>query len=1304
MVKNFHSLRGRPGGSPVVGKSPMRSRRRSGAGGKSTSSAGAMAINRTGSSSTRTGSASSAPPPVAANINVAVRVRPENEREQAGNYDKVVEVIDKSMLVFDRQGDGDDVFFFKGKRQGMRDLNKKAKKDKTFTFDNVYGPDSTNEEVFESTTKNVVSTLLEGYNCCVFAYGATGAGKTFTMLGSKEKPGIISLTMSEVFNRVEQLNEETTFEIFMSYLEVYNETIRDLLDTNKVLNVREDTKNGTSIPGLSVHKPRGPDEVLKLLKYGNSNRSQHPTDHNKESSRSHAVMQIIVQQKAKDSGLSAEVKTAKLSMIDLAGSEKGTATGHKGARFREGANINKSLLALGNCINALASGAKYIPYRDSKLTRLLKDSIGGNCATVMIANVSPSSLTYEDTLNTLKYADRAKKIKIDLKKNVVSVDFHIGQYAKIVEDLRTEIVTLKEKIKSLEDENVTLKEDGGGGRMEVVGEDVLLSTNEGEDDLSQVSILKAQLSQLIQRQQDYDMLQARLAEFERLETENQNLKARLESAVKRAAGPVHPGGAQHWEDAEFNSLLDLRRHLVESIGNTQSLISSLTLRLHFKEQLTDRANAVCLVELQKEKTVMKTRNATEFLRKKIDKKKERINDLISKLESLNTKINEHLMNNPHPHSHRLMSLHSALDEHKAENSMLHEVIHCMEQELNRVHSELSSALPLLTRNEKIVRGHGMQSKEDTAKFSELQEQIQGNKQITFEAGLKDSASKGAVISVYKQVSRLNLPNLQLTTRSTSVEQRGLFGAADNTFASMEDSEMDSYCKSINSPAKQLNFNKDFEEIEHDGATDISMKQNLMNPLNPQTKEAKNSQAYAGENGSNIAETSGGKDLTTSDERRHCTEQIEIPSFKSSNIPEPSLDDTSEIMPATPVVPLVKPAAARRVGTYILPATPQITQTGGQTRRSLSRGNSTTDTSFIDTPTGEAGDEIKQAEAGTKLDFVNNVEPGDLPPAVSDRVTHPDSLNKEEELTGTPTGKRTADRSHEDDQAVETPGKKAKLDGTFDNTSSAAWLSHRSVHNECPETPVAPPKSTELTDQTFTADSPSSSPARQGLNETVTLGVKLDEQCGLGSGAEKENQPAVLPAGGLNSTFPIEQDEPMEVDSTKSVPDMSYIMPRAVKGSNWLRTSPRSPVKAGMFISPRGLAPGITRPTSKRGTPSPLRQSTLIDLKATSAGKDNKWSKEGNAKRTMVKRKLTSMSTSVLPKPGTSSQPISFRSTIQRVNPSAGKDAAESRPGNNYMSATTASKLKTGSDAKLKVGAAGGSKLKRSTSFKNPNKL
>lgn len=221
----------------------------------------------------------------------------------------------------------------------------------------------------------------------------------------------------------------------------------------KPLAVREDPQRGVCVSGLTLHKPTSAEELLGMLEFGNNNRTQHPTDANAQSSRSHAVFQVFVRQKDRTAGLQANFTMGKMSLIDLAGSERAIVTSNRGERFREGANINKSLLALGNCINALAdkeNKSGHIPYRDSKLTRLLKDSLGGNCRTVMIAAVSPSGLSYEDTYNTLKYADRAMNITCKVVKNEVSVDMHVSRYAKIVEELRLEISELKKKLFSNE--------------------------------------------------------------------------------------------------------------------------------------------------------------------------------------------------------------------------------------------------------------------------------------------------------------------------------------------------------------------------------------------------------------------------------------------------------------------------------------------------------------------------------------------------------------------------------------------------------------------------------------------------------------------------------------------------------------------------------------------------------------------------------------------------------------------------------------------------------------------------------------
>ncbi|XP_066513217.1 kinesin-like protein KIF18A isoform X1 [Hoplias malabaricus] len=392
---------------------------------------------------------------VCSHVKVVVRVRPLNHKEIDGNYKKVVHVVDSHMIIFDPKEE--EVTFFRGQKVGNRDVRKRANKDLKFVFDRVFGEDSSQAEVFENTTKGVVDGVLNGYNCTVFAYGATGAGKTHTMLGSSESPGVMYLTMKELFSRMDLIKEEKVFDMAFSYLEVYNEQIRDLLANSGPLAVREDSAKGVVIQGLTLHQPRSAEHILEALDYGNRNRTQHPTDVNASSSRSHAVFQIYLRQQDKTASLNPNVRVAKMSLIDLAGSERASATNAKGARLREGANINRSLLALGNVINTLAdpkSKKTHIPYRDSKLTRLLKDSLGGNCRTVMIANVSPSSLSYEDTHNTLKYANRAKEIKSTLKSNVVSLDSHVGQYAVICEKQKAEIIMLKQKLKELEERKV----------------------------------------------------------------------------------------------------------------------------------------------------------------------------------------------------------------------------------------------------------------------------------------------------------------------------------------------------------------------------------------------------------------------------------------------------------------------------------------------------------------------------------------------------------------------------------------------------------------------------------------------------------------------------------------------------------------------------------------------------------------------------------------------------------------------------------------------------------------------------------
>ncbi|XP_059809987.1 kinesin-like protein KIF18A [Hypanus sabinus] len=388
------------------------------------------------------------------NVSVVVRIRPLNHRELDSENHVVTQMVDENVLVFDPKEEINDDVFSEAKFRRVRDATCRKRKDLKFVFDRVFNENSTQQEVFEFTTKHILEGVLNGYNCSVFAYGATGSGKTHTMLGSEDQPGVMYLTMLELYERIEQMKDEKICEVAVSYLEVYNEQIHDLLEPKGSLAVREDPQKGTVVQRLSFHQPKTAKELLEMLANGNQNRTQHPTDVNATSSRSHAVFQVYVKQQDRIASISKNLRVAKMCLIDLAGSERVTATKAQGARFREGANINRSLLALGNVINALADGKgkkSHIPYRDSKLTRLLKDSLGGNCQTVMIATVSPSSSSYEDTYNTLKYANRAKDIKSSLKSNIVSLDCHISKYAAICEELRREVTQLKDKLKAYEE-------------------------------------------------------------------------------------------------------------------------------------------------------------------------------------------------------------------------------------------------------------------------------------------------------------------------------------------------------------------------------------------------------------------------------------------------------------------------------------------------------------------------------------------------------------------------------------------------------------------------------------------------------------------------------------------------------------------------------------------------------------------------------------------------------------------------------------------------------------------------------------
>ena len=287
---------------------------------------------------------------------------------------------------------------------------------KSFTFDYVYDWNSQQEKIYTDTAYPIVESVLEGYNGTIFAYGQTGTGKTFTMEG-KDDPaplrGIIPRTFDQIFFGVEQ-HPDRQYLVRVSFLEIYNEEIRDLLartDKHK-LELKEGQDGGFYAKDLSSFVVKGIGEMREVMETGRKNRHTGETAMNRDSSRSHSIFGIAVEMSDVGPDGQPHYRMGKLNLVDLAGSERQSKTGSTGDRLKEATNINKSLLTLGNVISALVDGVStHVPYRDSKLTKLLMDSLGGNTKTVMIANVGPADWNYDETISTLRYANRAKNIK-----------------------------------------------------------------------------------------------------------------------------------------------------------------------------------------------------------------------------------------------------------------------------------------------------------------------------------------------------------------------------------------------------------------------------------------------------------------------------------------------------------------------------------------------------------------------------------------------------------------------------------------------------------------------------------------------------------------------------------------------------------------------------------------------------------------------------------------------------------------------------------------------------------------------------
>ena len=362
-----------------------------------------------------------------ANVNVICRFRPMNDLEKTTGNETVADFTSPTSLTF----------------HSSREKNVYR-----FNFDRIFPPSSTQQDIYDFGVKGIIESVLDGYNGTVLAYGQTSSGKTYTMQGEMDeerRQGIIPRMINHVFKYIYQ-NEGTDFMIKVSMIEIYQEKIRDLFDCSRNnLNIREDSIKGIYVDGASERYVGCPNDVLALLEVGSENRAVAATNMNEHSSRSHSIFILTINQTNKQQGFS---KIGKLYLVDLAGSEKISKTGATGHTLEEAKNINKSLTTLGRVINSLTDGkSTHIPYRESKLTRVLQESLGGNSKTCLIITCSPSIYNESESLSTLRFGERAKKIK---NKPKINKEVTVAELQKLVEQLKENLKKANQRISQLE--------------------------------------------------------------------------------------------------------------------------------------------------------------------------------------------------------------------------------------------------------------------------------------------------------------------------------------------------------------------------------------------------------------------------------------------------------------------------------------------------------------------------------------------------------------------------------------------------------------------------------------------------------------------------------------------------------------------------------------------------------------------------------------------------------------------------------------------------------------------------------------
>ncbi|XP_073843810.1 kinesin-like protein 64D [Musca autumnalis] len=527
---------------------------------------------------------------------------------------------------------------------------------KTYYFDNVFDGESSQLDLYVDTARPIVEKVLEGYNGTILAYGQTGTGKTYTMSGNPESPqtkGIIPNAFAHIFGHIAKAKENQKFLVRVSYMEIYNEEVRDLLgkDVTKSLEVKERPDIGVFVKDLSGYVVHNADDLENIMKLGNKNRVVGATKMNQESSRSHAIFSITIESSELGEGGQQHVRMGKLQLVDLAGSERQSKTQASGQRLKEATKINLSLSVLGNVISALVDGkSSHIPYRNSKLTRLLQDSLGGNSKTVMCATISPADTNYMETISTLRYASRAKNIQNRMHVNEEPKDALLRHFQEEIERLR----------KQLED-----------GYEDEPQEEVVEEEEEEEEEEDEEEIEAEVLAQ------NQNQITEKALEKQRLRELKQAKKEALEKRKREHQMEISKTKSE--QEQLRNKLMSLEGKIL--VGGENLLEKAQT-----QEKLLEQS----LKELEERE------KAEQMLRETLQQKEtERIDieERYSSLQEANTGITKKI----HRVMQMLMGVKSELadqqQEHQREKEAIYENIRSLSRELALCELVLNSYIP-----------------------------------------------------------------------------------------------------------------------------------------------------------------------------------------------------------------------------------------------------------------------------------------------------------------------------------------------------------------------------------------------------------------------------------------------------------------------------------------------------------------------------------------------------------------------------------------------------------------------------------